>query len=98
MLASNNLSSWGKRETYSLVLDLLGLAALERDPVALVLEALGGDEPLDLGRLGVGGLALTLGGDLTTNDVLADLLPDGALANLPDKLLTDFSCWSMILV
>ena len=59
--------------TYGLVLDLLGLAALEGDPVALVLETLGGDQTLDLGGLGVRLLALTLGLDLATNDVLADL-------------------------
>lgn len=41
--------------------------------MALVLEALGGDEPLDLGSLGVGGLALSLRLDLAANDVLADL-------------------------
>lgn len=41
--------------------------------MALVLEALGGDEPLDLGSLGVGLLALILGLDLSSNDVLADL-------------------------
>jgi hypothetical protein len=41
--------------------------------VALVLEALGSDEPLDLGSLGVRLLALTLGLDLTSDDVLADL-------------------------
>lgn len=42
--------------------------------MTLVLETLGGDQTLDLGGLGVGGLALTLGLDLATNDVLADLL------------------------
>ena len=59
--------------TYSLVLDLLGLAALQRNAVALVLEALRGDQPLDLGSLGVGLLSLTLGLDLATDDVFADL-------------------------
>ena len=59
--------------TYGLVLDLLGLAALERNAVALVLQALGGDQTLDLGGLGVRRLALTLGLDLTSDDVLADL-------------------------
>lgn len=42
--------------------------------MALVLETLGSDQPLDLGSLGVGLLALTLGLDLAANDVLADLL------------------------
>lgn len=40
-----------------------------------MLEALGSDQPLDTGSLGVGLLALTLGLDLTTDDVLADLIP-----------------------
>jgi hypothetical protein len=57
----------------SLILDLLSLAALQGDSVALVLQALGSDQALDLGGLGVRLLALTLGLDLTSNDVLADL-------------------------
>lgn len=60
-------------KTHSLVLDLLGLAALERNAVTLVLQTLGSDQPLDLGGLGVRLLALTLGLDLATDDVLADL-------------------------
>lgn len=67
----NPLSDAGK--TYGLVLDLLGLSPLEGGAVALVLEALGGDEPLDLGGLGVRLLALALGLDLAADDVLADL-------------------------
>lgn len=59
--------------TYSLVLDLVGLAALESDAVALVLKTLGGDESLDLGGLGVRLLALALGLDLAADDVLANL-------------------------
>lgn len=59
--------------TYSLILDLLGLAALEGDPVALVLETLGRDQTLDLGGLGVRLLALTLGLDLATDNVFPDL-------------------------
>lgn len=47
--------------------------------MALVLETLGGDESLDLGGLGVGGLALALGLDLAANDVLADLF-DGEVS------------------
>jgi hypothetical protein len=58
----------------SLILDLLGLAALQGDSVALVLQALGSDQTLDLGGLGVRLLALTLGLDLTSNDVLADIV------------------------
>lgn len=59
--------------TYGLVLDLLSLSPLESGTVALVLETLGSDQPLDLGSLGVRLLALTLGLDLAANDVLADL-------------------------
>lgn len=59
--------------THGLVLDLLGLASLESGAVALVLQTLGGDQPLDLGGLGVRLLALTLGLDLSSDDVLADL-------------------------
>ena len=39
-----------------------------------MLEALRGDESLDLGSLGVRLLALALGLDLAADDVLADLL------------------------
>ena len=48
------------------------MAALECDPVALVLKTLGSDQTLDLGGLGVVGLALT--GDGTTDDELADVV------------------------
>lgn len=41
--------------------------------MALVLKTLRGDEPLDLGGLGVGLLALALRLDLTADDVLAEL-------------------------
>jgi hypothetical protein len=41
--------------------------------VALVLQALGSNQALDLGSLGVWLLALTLGLDLTADDKLADL-------------------------
>lgn len=50
----------------------LGPASLERSEVTLSLESLGGDESLDLGRLG-GGLAVLLG-DLSGDDVLADVV------------------------
>ena len=59
--------------TYGSVLGGLGLAALECDPVALVLETLGSDETLDARSLGVGLGTLSLGLDLTANDELADL-------------------------
>jgi hypothetical protein len=57
--------------TYSSILGRLSPSPLESDPVTLVLETLGGDQPLDLGGLGVGLLALL--GDLTTDDELANL-------------------------
>jgi hypothetical protein len=59
--------------TYGLVLDLLGLAALEGSAVTLVLETLRGDESLDAGSLGVRRLALPLGLNLSSDNVLADL-------------------------
>ncbi len=59
--------------TYRLVLDLVGLSALERDAVTLVLQTLGGDQSLDLGSLGVRLLALALGLDLSSDDIFADL-------------------------
>jgi hypothetical protein len=62
-----------ERETYGLILDLLSLSPLESGTVALVLKTLGSDEPLDLGSLGVRLLALALGLDFATDDVLADL-------------------------
>ena len=62
-----------EEETYGLILDLLSLSPLEGGTVALVLETLGSDEPLDLGGLGVRLLALALGLDFATDDVLADL-------------------------
>ncbi len=63
------------RVTYSLILHLLSLAALERNAVALVLQALRSNQTLDTRSLGVWLLALALGLDLTTDNVLADLLP-----------------------
>ena len=60
--------------TYRLILHLLGLAALERNAVTLVLQTLGCNQTLNAGSLGVRLLALTLGLDLATNDVLADLI------------------------
>lgn len=67
----------GEGHTYGSVLDLLGLALLECDAVALVLQALGGDQALDLGGLGVRLLALALGLDLAADDVLPHLLGKG---------------------
>lgn len=59
--------------TYGSILGRLGLAALECDAVALVLEALGGDEALNTGSLGVWLLSLALGLDFTADNELADL-------------------------
>lgn len=63
----------GGSRTYGLILDLFGLTTLECSAVALVLKALRGDQSLDLGRLGVRLLALTLGLNLATDDIFADL-------------------------
>jgi hypothetical protein len=68
---SERRSVWGL--TYGLILDLLSLAALESNAVTLVLQALGSDQTLDAGSLGIRPLALALGLDLAANDVLADL-------------------------
>lgn len=59
--------------TYGSILLGLCATALEGEPVALVLETLGGNQALDLGRLGVGLLALALGLNLAADDELADL-------------------------
>lgn len=59
--------------TYGSILGLLSVAALEGDAVTLVLEALWGDETLDLWCLGVWLLALTLWLNLAANDELANL-------------------------
>lgn len=60
--------------TYGLVLDLLGLSSLESSTVTLVLQTLGGDKSLNARSLGVRGLTLTLGLNLSSNNVLADLV------------------------
>jgi hypothetical protein len=59
--------------TYGSVLGGLCAAALECDPVALVLQTLGSNQTLDLGSLGVWLLALALWLDLTTDDELTNL-------------------------
>jgi len=61
------------RRTHSSILGSLSITALQRNAVALVLEALGSNQTLDLGSLGVWLLALTLWLDFTTDDKLADL-------------------------
>lgn len=65
----------GLKETGGSLRSLLGslsAAALEGNPVTLALETLGSNQTLDLGGLGVVGLALT--GDGTTDDELADVV------------------------
>jgi hypothetical protein len=59
--------------TYGSILGRLRAAALKCDPVTLVLETLRSNQTLDLGGLGVGLRTLLLGGNLTTDDELADL-------------------------
>lgn len=59
--------------TYGSVLGSLGAAALECDPVALVLQTLGSNQTLDLGSLCVWLLALALWLDLTADDELTNL-------------------------
>jgi len=63
-----------RRVLVSSILGLLGVAALECDTVALVLETLRSDQTLDLGGLGVWLLALTLWLNLTTDNELANII------------------------
>jgi hypothetical protein len=63
-------SSW---QTYSSLLLVLGLAALECLEVTLALETLGGDEALNARSLGVWLGSLLLGLDFAANNELADL-------------------------
>jgi hypothetical protein len=65
--------AYSNQNTHSSILGSLGVAALERDAVALVLEALWGNKALDFWCLGVCLLALTLWLDLAADDELADL-------------------------
>jgi hypothetical protein len=60
-------------KTYGSILGALSIAALECDPVALVLKTLGSDQTLNLWCLGVWLLALTLWLNLTTDDEFTDL-------------------------
>lgn len=53
------------------ILGGLGGSSLQCNTMSLVLHALRGDESLDLGGLGVGLFAFSLGGDFATNDELA---------------------------
>lgn len=77
-----------QNNTHSLVLNLLVLAALKRNAMTLVLEALRSDQPLDLGGLGVRLLALTFRLDLSSNDVLSNLFPPGLVLMPPFILYT----------
>jgi hypothetical protein len=63
----------GNISTYGSILGSLRAAALECDTVALVLEALGSDQTLNLGCLGVGLRALLLGLNLAADNELANL-------------------------
>jgi hypothetical protein len=56
------------------ILGSLRSSSLEGDSVTLVLKALRGNEPLDLGSLGVWLLPLILGLDLATNNELANII------------------------
>jgi hypothetical protein len=81
-------------ETYGSILRSFRAAALERHPVALVLETLRSDQALDLGGLGVRLRALLLGLDLAANDELANLnftLSESTFTNLTlsDSALCD---------
>lgn len=71
-LSLNSFRKSNHQQTAHLLL-VLSVALLQCEPVALVLESAGSDEALDLRRLGLGLLPL-LGGDLTANDVLADVV------------------------
>jgi hypothetical protein len=62
----------GEKGSLRSLLGSLSATALEGNPVTLALEALGSNQTLDLGGLGVVGLALT--GDGTTDDELADIV------------------------
>lgn len=59
--------------THGSILGGLGLATLERQSVALVLESLGGNETLNTWGFGVWLLALSLWLNFTTNDEFANL-------------------------
>jgi hypothetical protein len=63
----------GMYYTYGSILGGFRAAALECDAVALVLEALGSDQTLDLRCLGVGLRALLLGLNLAADNELANL-------------------------
>lgn len=64
---------FGGVETYSSILTSLSTTTLERDAVALVLQALRSDETLDAGGFGVGLRAFFLGLDFAADDEFADL-------------------------
>lgn len=61
------------RCTYGSILGGLRATALESEPVALVLETLRSDKPLNARSLGIWLGTLLLGCDFTANDELADL-------------------------
>ena len=59
--------------TYSGILGSLSVTPLEGNPVALALEALGGDKALDLWGFGIWFLAFAFWLDFATDDKFADL-------------------------
>ena len=59
--------------TYSSILGELSPTTFEGNSMTLMLETLWGDQPLNLGSLGVWLLAFTLGLNFTSNDEFADL-------------------------
>jgi hypothetical protein len=75
-------------DTYGSILGSLRAAALDCDPVTLVLETLRSNQTLDLGSLGVGLRALLLGNDLTADDELADLNLHSSALDSSDKTTT----------
>lgn len=66
--------------------------------MTLVLETLGSNQALDLGGLGVRLLALLLGLDLSSNDVLADLYSgkNQSISHLLGVLTTRYSSQALL--
>jgi len=70
------------------ILGLLCVTALQCNAVALVLQTLGSNQTLDLWRLGIWLLALTLWLNLTTNNELANIIILGETEELSDLCST----------
>ena len=71
-VSQDRILTW--RGTYSSVLGLLSITALQRHAVALVLKALRSNETLNLGSFGIRLLSLTLWLNFTADNKLADLI------------------------